>query len=260
MFVAYRGDILGWAIFAHAIRLVFSHLGAALRISALIYICELVLFGVAAYVGLASAMTLSIDPVAVLAIVVASAATVIGTIWIAVAWHRYVLLDEMPGAVVARFNGNRILAYFGNSVLLGLIALAIGVVISLVLVPLMSAVRSGGPADIVLQLIPLLLIVVLFLLVGYRLGIVLPASAIGKPLRFGEAWAATRGATGTLIALAILSAIGVAVLRIPEFIIPDGLVWLTLVWGLVSGWIELIVGISILTTLYGVYVEKRPLA
>jgi hypothetical protein len=34
---------------------------------------------------------------------------------------------------------------------------------------------------------------------------------------------------------------------------------LGLVWDFVFGWVQLMVGVSILTTLYGHYIEKRPL-
>ena len=59
--------------------------------------------------------------------------------------------------------------------------------------------------------------------------------------------------------LAIASAIGFFIINLPVlFWFPVGSL-IASAWSFVSQWIVIMVGVSILTTLYGHYVEERPL-
>jgi hypothetical protein len=107
-----------------------------------------------------------------------------------------------------------------------------------------------------------IVIYAIILLITYRLAPLLPGAAIGKPVNVGEAWASTSGATGTILVLAVVSAIAAVVIDLPTELLqhlPAGTI-LVLIWVHITAWIKLMVGISILTTLYGVYVEKRDIA
>ena len=251
-------------IFVHAVRLVVGHLGEALRIGGLLYLVQFaVVLAVALFAPVRPTAASGFDPanlVVLLPIVVVGLVT---NIWIAVAWHRYVLLDEMPGAVVAPFNGERMLAYFGNSLRLFLIAL--GIAIAVILVAVIAATLSRGAqasSDLLVQLAPLV-IYALIAIILYRLALILPASAVGKSIGLRDAWSATAGATGTIVGLAILSVLCVLVLDLPAMLLGNSgapFVWLGVVWQTAVGWIEVMVGVSILTTLYGYYVEHRPIA
>jgi hypothetical protein len=98
------------------------------------------------------------------------------------------------------------------------------------------------------------------LIVGYRFAPLLPASAVGQPLTFGAAWEATKGATSAIVVLAIVSAVASFVIDLPALVLglagPPGHI-LGLIWMLGTGWVKMLVGVSILTTLYGHYVEGR---
>ena len=211
---------MGLRIFAHAITLVFSHIGFALRISALLYLVPAVLYELVI-------ATVVRNPDPLLALRIASPMFLFlaaaAALWIAVGWHRYILLDEAPGAIAPPFRGDRVLAYFGNSLLVGLIAFGIALVV--------------------------------FLPVGFIAAII--GRAGGK---LSEAWAATRGSNGTFFALAIVSVLCAAGLTFPVLWITPNLGALAgFVWQTATSWIELMVGVSIITTLYGYYVEKRAL-
>jgi len=175
-----------------------------------------------------------------------------GGIWIATAWHRYVLLDETPDAILPPFNGRRILVYFGYCVLLTLVALfAFAVLVGIIgVLTVFHAVILILPASIAFMIV--------LVVCSYRLGIVLPASSVEKPVSLRRAWEATRGSTGALLALLLLSTLCALVLQLPLF--PLNFLHLTLaveIWGAIVGWVALMVGIAILTTLYGHYIEGR---
>lgn len=252
---------MGWQIFVHAVRLVFTHLRPALRISGLLYfvpaIATLVISS-SAVVGARDSRDVANSPLIWLMLLV----TGIAALWIAVAWHRYVLMDEMPDSALPPFDGRRILAYFGYSLLIGVIIVGVGIVVFVPLGVLAAGMSNGhiGAAllsGVIITFIGYFIVAV----VAYRLAPILPASAIDKPIKLGDAWAATRGAWGAILGLAFLSALCVVALEFgTTWVILNISRWAGIALSLVVSWVELIVGVSIITTLYGVYVEKRPIA
>jgi hypothetical protein len=174
-------------------------------------------------------------------------------IWIAIGWHRYILLDETPTSFVPQFRGDRVLAYLGYSLVTGII----GGLIALagILVVMVIAMATGPLFATVGVLVAILPIFV----VAYRLAPVFPAAALGRKTSIGEAWASTRGAVGAFIVLAIISTIASAAIDLPANLLrtlPAGGI-LSLLWLTVTGWIKVMIRVSILTTIYGHYVERR---
>ncbi|MGN6489138.1 MAG: hypothetical protein ACTHLT_15150 [Devosia sp.] len=250
---------MGVNLFMHSVRLVLGDWRNALRITGLLYLIYAVpalLLGMAFPPPSQQGGAESIGSMLALApggIIVGLLALVM-VVWIAVAWHRYILLDEVPTGQVPAFNQDRMLAYAGYSILLGLILLVVSVVVSIVLSPLvfLGAAAFGTILSIV--------VIAVALVVDFRLGLVLPAKALGKPLTFGEAWQATKGETGTILVLAIVAALAAVIIDIPAMIlavIPGIGNILSLIWTLGTGWVKAVVGVSLLTTLYGYYIEKR---
>lgn len=250
---------MGVNLFMHSVRLVLGDWRNALRITGLLYLIYAIpalLLGLAFPPPAPEAGAEAIGSMVAMApvgIIVGLLALVM-VVWMAVAWHRYILLDEVPEGQLPPFNQSRMLAYAGYSILLGLILLVISIIISVVLSPLVFL----GPAifGIVLSIV----VIAVALIVDFRLGLVLPAKALGKPLSFGEAWQATKGESGTILVLAIVAALAAVIIDIPAMILAilpgiGGI--LSLIWTLATGWVKAVVGVSILTTLYGYYVEKR---
>lgn len=244
---------MGFKIFAHSIRMVWSHIREALRISGAIYI---VLVGLSV---IAVALSPTSDPFSGWAGLAWFAAIFLVVAWIAVGWHRYILLDEITGSVLPRFLGKHILVYAGYGLLLLVITVGIIVAINLAL----TVVRVAGfptLAVVVGVVLALLLLIALFV-VPYRLAPLLPGSAIGRGLSIRAAWAATRGATGSIIILDIVSIIATVVIDLPAYALaklPMGAI-LAAAWLAITGWLKLMIGITILTTIYGHYVEGRPI-
>src|SRR5690606_37356363 len=112
--------IMGVKIFVHAVRLVFNNLGDAVRISAVLYLVPVVLAGLM----LGDADPASPSPTWPVGLLLAIAA-IAGAFWVAVAWHRFILLDERTAGLLPAFNGSRVLSYFGYSLLLALIGIPI---------------------------------------------------------------------------------------------------------------------------------------
>lgn len=250
---------MGVNLFMHSVRLVLGDWRNALRVTGLLYL----IYAIPALVlGLLFPVTAaSQSPEQAMAAMASFAPVGIITglllavvyVWLAVTWHRYILLDEQPSGQLPAFHRSEILAYAGNAILLWLISLVVFIVVGLVTSPLAFL----GPIGAILIGVVILAVA---LIVGYRLGLVLPSRAVGQRLTFGEAWAATKGQSGTILVLAIVSALAAVIIDIPAMVLaflPGIGTILAMIWRLATGWVTLVVGVSILTTLYGVFVEKR---
>ena len=152
--------------------------------------------------------------------------------------------------------------------LLTLIAIPVGIVFGLLMSPLFMlagpSMQSGGLASglpIGIIIIGGIFGVVTGSVLSWfwmRCGLVLPSLAIGKPMRIGESWTATKPMAGTIfVAVIILSLINIGATLLLEVIFRSGFVYEIL--SLIITWISLMLGVSILTTLYGHVVEGRSL-
>ncbi len=249
----------GWKIFTHSLRMVFRNFGAALRISGVLYLVQM-----AANLALLRRYGPAIEgmqagqmppPGFLGASLLAALIAVIAELWVAVAWHRYVLCEERPSTLIPPFKGTAIARYLGNSILIGLMAL-------------LAAVIGGVVAGFVGGLLFGVFGVRLFMTIGalgpalyvlYRLSPVLPAVALGRSMSFAQARAATEPANAAIMQLA---AIGMAlglVVQIPVFLNDQPASIMGLIYSNVLGWVYMMTGVSILTTIYGHYVEGRDL-
>ena len=93
--------------------------------------------------------------------------------------------------------------------------------------------------------------------VFFRLGLVLPAAALGQSLKLRESWDATKRDTTALVQLAVIVMGGRLLIEIPGMI--DGTTGgvVSLVYNVVLNWFVTMIGVSLLTTLYGYFVEGR---
>jgi hypothetical protein len=182
---------------------------------------------------------------------------------IAISWHLYILKDEVPqGLSRLRFD-RMVWRYFGNSILVVLFA-------TLALFPLVLAMVGFGtmaglsPQGIVNAVV--VAAVLIALPVTYRMSVKLPAIALGRrEFTFGDAWNATRGNSLQLIGLGLM-AVFVAVMTGMTLgllqdavgnIAGDVLKWPFVLIRQLAGWVLAIFAITMLTSLYGFFVEKR---
>ncbi|OIQ41465.1 MAG: hypothetical protein BM560_08915 [Roseobacter sp. MedPE-SWde] len=240
----------GWKIFSHSVFLLKHNFKDAVRISWPLILVMVLTLALGTSADLTENFSAT-QPMSGTDVLLQLAMAVAGT-WVAVAWHRYVLLEEASGAVPP-FHGKRMLAYFFTALGIGL---AVGLVTGLVI---------GLVGLLTFNLIPLFFVAVFVILVGaiwvfYRLSPLLPAAALGESLGVKAAWAATAQISGAvLVAVLILaiSAIGIGL------VIVFGLFPISISLGMamiaVLQWAYSMVGISILTTVYGISVQGRSL-
>ena len=242
-------------IFGHSLRLVFGNLDDALRVSGILYLLSS---------GLGLAVTLNMpgrQPSGALPnlnsaqtglFILIYVVNLIVGIWIAVAWHRYVLVDEKPDSILPTYSGRRILSYFGYFLLLTLVGMALGAIAG-VLFAIFAVLQAAWLA------VPIAIIgVALVFVVIFRLSIVLPASSVEKPMKLRDAWEATEGTTWTILGIVLLTILAGLLLQLPVFgLLAAHWTFAADVWAAATGWVFLMFNICLATTMYGVYVEKR---
>ncbi|MCC5986592.1 MAG: hypothetical protein JJT95_02850 [Pararhodobacter sp.] len=255
----------GIGILTHAIGMVLGNLGPALRISGL-----LMAFQFALVVGLGlQVLYLSIDPVQMqhidpLDAVLPAAAPLLwlvqlfSALWIAVAWHRFILCEEAPVGIVPHFRGRVMLRYLGVGLLYVLILLLAAIplfLLAFLLIGPAALVRPGWwPMAVFLGVVWLPLV-----FIAYRLAPILPAAALGERLQLKEAWYRTGTAGLALVVLALASGLLYALASLPLAPLARIAPTLAFLWGFALHWASLMVGASVLTTLYGHFIEDRPL-
>lgn len=182
---------------------------------------------------------------------------------IAVSWHRYILLDEVPRGVARLRLDATVWRYIGNILLI--IAMAAAASIPLVIVLAALGLMSGklaAPASVIFAGAYLLGLITY----AYRLSIKLPAIALGRrDYGFKLALADTAGNGWRFIGFLLLQmAIGVmaggalAVLALGAGRSDSAIFIAVLVAiDLAINWIASIWGAAILTSFYGYFVEGR---
>lgn len=253
---------MGWQIVRHSFVLLFRNFPEALKVSV-----GPVLAGTLAVLLLAAALgsspMLPTGPMTASEVDGATALTALGTVvvylfviaWVAVGWHRFVLLEDYPG-MVPRLQGLPVLAYAGRAVVVALLLMLAAVPAILVLGGAAAAVGLGGsPAAAVLISF---VAGVLFTYLWLRIALVLPATAVGRPMAIREAWEVSgRVSQEILQATFIVVALNAFATILTQALF--GIGPLALVANLAVSWLTLMVGTSLLTTLYGHLVEGRSL-
>jgi hypothetical protein len=265
---------MGWKIVRHSFVLLFRNLGDALRISVGPYLVALLLMlAIGAAVGVPPAMVFGvganpqdaaglISGAGVALFVVATWVILLAvSAWVAVSWHRFVLLEEYPGLLPA-WSGRPILPYVLRTLLLIVILvlamIPLSFVIGLLAFPIVgSADPESSRFAAGILLIALVSSAIIYWL-WMRLALILPATAVERDMSLGESWRATAPAAGAiLVAIVILAGVSIGASFVLDRLFPGGLVGGVL--GLIVTWISLMVGISVMTTLYGHLIERRPL-
>lgn len=247
----------GLTIFTHSVRQVFNNLPAALRISGLLYLIQVaagILFGGAVMSG---GMHMGAGGFGLGFIVVLLIALVTG-VWIAVAWHRYVLLAENPAAVIPPLMTDRMIAYFLRSLLIGIIiivaATVLGMIVGMAAMPLFA-----NGAGLLGLLVITLLVQLPMIFLGFRLAAALPGAALGSEHGFMAGWEATKADWKSILVLSLIAAVAMWIINLIGMYVFGGFGMAAQIWQLIAGWPVMMVGLSILTTLYGHYIEGRPL-
>lgn len=247
----------GWQIFRHSFNLVIANLEQAFRLSLALYLVQ---SGFTIYSFLNPPETIDfqgtavpmMDPATILVSMILGLCAVVASLWIAVAWHRFALTGEEAQGWLPSFHGSEIMGYLGRSIMIGMLVV-LGVVV------------ASLPVGLISIGLPVLAGAMSLALIGFaaylffRLGVMLPAAAMGEKLTLTEAWDATKGESGTILTLALIVVGASIVIQLPSWFNEDPTSIINVVYSLVVNWFATIIGISVLTTLYGHFVEKRPI-
>lgn len=246
---------MAWKIFKHAISMLLRNWQDVLRIIALPMAIGVILMValVGSIVTIDQLATVE-DPsqIAVIPILLFALVAVFLGIWCAVNWHRFVLLEDYQSGWIPALRVDRVLSYFGHGLLIGLVVVGC-------MIPVGMVVGLGMAANAGVAVLFMFGALVLLLIVFYRISLVLPAAAIGSPLGLKGAWAATRGQSWTIIGLAMLSGVLSFALNLTVEMLALAL---PLGGGVLSVAAQIFVSmlnLSIMTTLYGVFVQRRSL-
>ncbi len=250
---------MGWEIVRHSFAMLFRNLGNALRISVgPMLIGVVAVYVVVGAVGVSSNnIALAVEngempPAVGIALLLVFLIMMFIYAWIAVAWHRYILLEDYPG-ILPSISGRPVWQYIGKIILLFLV-----VVLSMIPAMIVFGVLSVTVARVTPGLVSFLGIGLTFYIAFMltRFGVVLPATAVSRPMGFIQAWRATGPYVTVILGTTVIVMLINGVISSVGSLFP----WpLAVITSLAANWISIMLGISILTTLYGVIVERRTL-
>mgnify|MGYP001556632023 CR=1 FL=1 len=242
----------------HSFRLLFRNFAEALKVSVAPLILA-VLLGVAAFSvsGVTPAMiamasfTGRMPPNGLLAILFIGMVMLFTFSWIAVAWHRFVLLEEYPGYVPA-VTDRPIWPYVWRTLGLGLLMFMVMTFLSIIVGMILPMTGEGGLG------VAAMLVGTALTYFWLRSALILPAVAVGEDLKLRDAWSVSASQSRAIFGVAlILVGLNLMASVVQQAVVPPGAV--AVIISLAVGWITLMVGASILTTLYGHLVQNRPL-
>lgn len=261
----------GYQLLRHVVQQVFGNLGEAVRLTMALFLAPflaLILLGYGTVMsgGMPDPQAAGASALGALLILAVAA---IAYCWAAVGWHRYVLLEEMGNGIVPAWRWDRIKSYFGRTFLVALTvilaAIGGGIVVTLVVA------ITQSPALAIVMGIGLVFGISW---IATRIGLVLPAAAIGERMTLSESWAATRPVSGQILLPLIVIALVVGLVGQVIILIfgqtqsvefmgqMQEQVTLSLPGQILNGfvtWLQLLVNLALMTTLYGNLIEGRAL-
>ena len=258
----------GYQLLRHVVQQVFGNLRQAAQLTLALFVLPLAGF-VMLTGGTAAGMAESFGGGTILGMLLLIALAITAYAWAAVGWHRYVLLEEMGNGLIPPWRGDRILSYLGRAFAVGFVVI-LAVIAASLLVGLLAAVTQSFAVALVLGIG----LVFLASWVATRIGLVLPAAALGERMTLRESWAITRPvASQILLPLVVIALVaGIAqqlvllifgqTVTVDMFGVAQEQIVLSIPGQVVNGllsWLQILVNLALMTTLYGNLVEGRQL-
>ncbi|WP_324752907.1 hypothetical protein [Roseovarius sp. Pro17] len=241
----------GWKIFVHALSMVVRNWREALRIALLptaLGAVAFVVVGVALPQSHSASGEVAARGPMILAGLISVLIWVLAMAWMLVNWHRFILLSEYPSGWLPPLRRDAIGAYLWR-----LVQMILMVIVALIPFVVLMVILGGLTG--VLQMIWVGLMAYGF----YRISPILPAAAVGETLGIRAAWDATRPGAGAIVIIIILSMVVTKLASVIDVLLTGSIpvlgailsIMLTAALGLLNA--------SILTTIYGYYIDGRPL-
>ena len=248
------------SILTHSVRMLLNNLPAAFRVSIVLYLGIIVInyINQVRLIQLVeqSGGTIRMSDLQTPSFMLPTFALIFVSLllgfWISIAWHRYILLQDLPDGIIPPVSGGAILAYLWLCLQIA-VAIILVIVGALFAIGFILAIAGITISATFVSFVTTIIGLIFF----YRLCPVLPAAAIGKKLTLSKAWSATRGQTGTIVTLALIGGFVVLVIKLPSMFGGDPLSIINLTYAAVTGWFTMLIGVSVMTTFYGHFVEGR---
>ena len=170
--------------------------------------------------------------------------------WAAVGWHRYILLEESATGIAARWKWAQVKSYVGAILRMFLMLFLAGLGLGFIVGVILTIVPSPGLAQALT-----IAMNIAFTWISARIGLVLPSAALSNYMKLGDSWAATAPVSGSIILPIIVLPIGFTILFTVVGFVP--VVGIALI--LVLVWLQTLMNLALLTTLYGNLIEGRQL-
>ena len=253
---------MAWNIVRHAFVIVFGNWREALRASVIPFVISIALIAVmltVTGVPLQTNIGLNLEeianPGAIFVVVLASLALMMFTFsWVAVTWHRFILLEEYP-ANVPVVADRPIGAYLRRTLMIVLQMMAFVVPLSFVIMPILIGLLEN---PVMLATVSIAFNVLLSY-VWLRVSVSLPSVAVGQPMGSIDAWAKTSHISQTILGTALIMIVLNFVASMVFSLALGPIPIISTIASLAVQWISMMVGISVLTTIYGHVIEGRPL-
>ena len=241
--------MLALRLLRHSILQLTGNLGAALTLSVMPAVAVAAAGAVWWNTMLAMGSTQGVTGQAAVLHLALMIIVVLAFVSLAASWHRFVLLEERPRLL--RPIGRPEWRYVGASVRLTLILILVGIPVLLLGGAVMIAFDGSVGAEMLLNLV----IGFAFAVLGLRLGTGLAGAATGAARPLTTGWRATGHALGTLAVLSLLTQVlGLALNLAARLPGAAGIAAALLV-----AWFTAMLSLSIITTLWGHFVEGRAL-
>ncbi|MCJ8140793.1 hypothetical protein [Falsirhodobacter halotolerans] len=258
-FITISRAMKSYRLFRHSLRQVTGNFSAAVRLS-----IPYVIFAVLGQLIVTAHIDNGSEGGRYLQNIVSMSALIFG-LALAVNWHRHILLEEP--AVATQWMGRRVWAYFLRSTQMFLVMLLLAAPLLIWSYFAIYAWDNYDPEELSVWdylYLPAAAVMGLFLLVCWtRLSVMLPAAALGRGIGVREVWRHTGRASWAILGLWLLSAVFFFLILMAVGMVigltPSHYVGVTFFLSLALDWFLTIFGISVLTTLYGHYIEGRPL-
>lgn len=245
---------MGVRIFMLSLRQVWLNRSVAIRISLFWYGLIIAMSLVIAFAG--SPVTAPVLGLMFLLV------TVFALSMVAIGWHRYVLREEEPRGLVSIDRSWPVSSYIWT-----LLKLALVILLPLIALSIPFAAAAGGSGGGAMGLFAFLAGGIATWLI-LRMGLVLPAIAVGDQLTLRDSFALTRPVA---VPLLVTTALMILMQSIPNLLsapanlldhtshLRYALLLALLPVNFIIGWINAMVGVGVLTVLYGHLYENRPL-
>jgi hypothetical protein len=254
--------------FSHVIRSTAGNIGFAFHISWpwMLMLLPITIVGNIYLTLNAAQASKDFDPRVLFLMLLMSIPSIIAYSSIAVNWHRYILLDEVAeGWNRLRIDG-LMWRYIGNAlgivVIMTLLGFAIGIPLGIVT----YFTKGLGWLSTLIYGLGMLGILGVALVSSYRLSVKLPSIALGRTdFRLRDAWDATAGNFWQIIGLTLLFflcllLVGLLMLGVSYVLGTSGgipALSISLAIQVAVNWVATILGVTLLTSLYGFFVEGR---